>query len=62
MNSIMMAPAYTITSSAATNGAPSVKKITATANSETTRYSSACTRLVRVTTSRVATTATAAAM
>ena len=39
-------------------GAPRTKKITATARSETIRYSSACTAFLHVTTRAVAATAT----
>src|SRR5690606_12811785 len=45
---IMIAPAYTITSSAAANGAPSVKNTPATASSDTIRYRSACIAFTRV--------------
>jgi hypothetical protein len=41
MNNTIMAPAYTITSSTETNGAPNDKKIIATARKETTRYNKA---------------------
>ena len=50
-----------ITSSAATKGAPRVKKISARDSSDTTMYNNACTALERVMTMAVAKTATAAA-
>ena len=51
-----------ITSSAATKGAPRVKKINASDSSDTIMYSNACTALDRVITMAVAMTATAAAI
>ena len=50
-----------ITSSAATNGAPKMKKTVATASSDTTRYNSACTALSLVIIRTVETIAIAAA-
>jgi len=60
-NSTMMAPAYTMISSAPTNGAPRVKNTTATARSERMRWSSACTTSTAVSIRTVARTAMAPA-
>jgi hypothetical protein len=40
-NKIMIAPAYTITSRAATNGAPEIKNMTLMENNDTTKYKKA---------------------